>query len=99
MDLIDLKEKIGKIRCLLDRIRYKKGKHLFLAIFFIICVMIASFLFIFIFQRQQINTKENILKSYYSDTEKSVGDISVSLNTPDSLQAIASVSGDTGDTS
>src|SRR4030042_3359585 len=95
MDLIDLKEKIGKIRCILDRIRYKKGKHLYLAIFFMIFLMIASFLFIFIFQRQQINTKENILKSYYSDTEKSIGDASASLNTTDNLQTIGSIS--TGD--
>jgi competence protein ComEA len=95
MDLIDLKEKIGKIRCILDRIRYKKGKHLYLAIFFIIFLMIASFLFIFIFQRQQINTKENILKSYYGDTEKSIGDVSASLNTAESLRAITSISSDT----
>ncbi|MBU4450318.1 MAG: helix-hairpin-helix domain-containing protein [Actinomycetia bacterium] len=95
MDLIDLKEKIGKIRCVLDRIRYKKGKHLYLAIFFMIFLMIASFLFIFIFQRQQISTKENILKSYYSDTEKSIGDASASLNTADSSQAITSISSDT----
>jgi competence protein ComEA len=92
MDLIDLKEKIGKIRCILDRIRYKKGKHLYLAIFFIIFLMIASFLFIFIFQRQQINTKENILKSYYSDTEKSIVDASASLNTADSSRVITSIS-------
>ena len=92
MDLIDLKEKIGKIRCILDRIRYKKGKHLYLAIFFVIFLMIASFLFIFIFQRQQINTKENILKSYYSDTEKSIVDTSASLSTADSSRAIISIS-------
>ena len=92
MDLIDLKEKIGKIRCILDRIRYKKGKHLYLAIFFVIFLMIASFLFIFIFQRQQINTKENILKSYYSDTEKSIVDTSAISNPPDSLSAITSIS-------
>ena len=91
MDLIDLKEKIGKVRCILDRIRYKKGKHLYLAIFFMIFLMIASFLFVFIFQRQQINTKENILKSYYSDTEKSIGQDSASLNTENSLQSITSI--------
>ena len=95
MDLIDLKEKIGKIRCVLDRIRYKKGKHLYLAIFFMIFLMIASFLFIFIFQRQQINTKENILKSYYSDTEKSIGQDSASVNTENSLQSSTSISSDT----
>lgn len=95
MGLIDLKEKIGKIRCILDRIRYKKGKHLYLAIFFMIFLMIASFLFIFIFQRQQINTKENILKSYYSDTEKSISQDSASLNTENSLPSITSISSDT----
>ena len=99
MDLIDLKEKIGKIRCILDRIRYKKGKHLYLAIFFMIFLMIASFLFIFIFQRQQINTKENILKSYYSDTEKSIGQDSASLNTTDRSQAITSISSNASNTS
>jgi len=95
MDLIDLKEKIGKIRCILDRIRYKKGKHLYLAIFFMIFLMIVSFLFIFIFQRQQINTKENILKSYYNDDVKSTGDRSASLNTSDSLPEITDISSDT----
>ncbi len=83
MDLIDLKEKIGKIRCILDRIRYKKGKHLYLAIFFMIFLVIAIFLFIFIFQKQQINTKENILKSYYSNTGENADNTSAKLNTPD----------------
>ena len=92
MDLIDLKEKIGKIRCVLDRIRYKKGKHLYLAIFFMIFLMIASFIFVFIFQRQQINTKENILKSYYSDTEKSIARDTSGLDTSDSSQASTSIS-------
>lgn len=96
MDLIDLKEKIGKIRCVLDRIRYKKGKHLYLAIFFLIFLMIALFLFIFIFQRQQINTKENILKSYYSDT--SISDTSASLDTAGSSQPITNISSDISDT-
>jgi len=95
MDLIDLKEKIGKIRCILDRIRYKKGKHLYLAIFFMIFLMVASFLFVFIFQRQQINTKENILKSYYSDTEKSIVRDSTSLNTENSSPEITSITSDT----
>ncbi|MCL5073442.1 MAG: ComEA family DNA-binding protein [Actinobacteria bacterium] len=99
MDLIDLKEKIGKIRCILDRIRYKKGRHLYLAIFFVIFLMIVSFLFVFIFQKEQINTKENILKSYYSNTGKSTGDNSAGLNTTGNPQEIASISGDTGDTS
>jgi competence protein ComEA len=98
MDLIDLKEKIGKIRCILDRIRYKKGKHLYLAIFFMVFLLITSFLIIFIFQRQQINTKENILKSYYSDTEKSNGGAPSSLNATDNSQAAASISSDTGNT-
>jgi len=98
MDLIDLKEKIGKIRCILDRIRYKKGKHLYLAIFFIIFLMIVSFLFIFIFQKQQINTKENILKSYYSDTEKINSDASAGSNNADSSKAISSISSDNSDT-
>ena len=99
MDLIDLKEKIGKIRCILDRIRYKKGKHLYLAIFFMIFLMITSFLFIFIFQRQQINTKDNILKSYYSDTEKSIDQNSASLNTENSLQSITGISSNAGNAS
>jgi len=97
MGQLDLKEKIGKIRCVLDRIRYKKGKHLYLAIFFMIFLIITSFLFIFIFQRQQIKTKENILKSYYGDTEKCIGDDSASSNTTDNSQAITNISSDTGD--
>lgn len=98
MDFIDLKEKIGKIRCILDRIRYRKGKHLYLAIFFIIFLMIVSFLFVFIFQKQQINTKENILKSYYDNTGKSTGDNSAGLNIAGNPQEIAGISGDTGST-
>ena len=96
MDLIDLKEKIGRIRCILDRIRYKKGKHLYLAIFFMIFLMIASFLFIFISQRQQINTKENILKSYYNYTDNNIGDATANSNTTDCKQTINSISSDAG---
>jgi competence protein ComEA len=102
MDLIDLKEKISKIRCILDRIRYKKGKHLYLAIFFMIFLMVISFLFIFISQRRQIDTKENILKSYYGDIGATTGDGSDSLNNKDSLnnsQTITSISDETSDSS
>lgn len=102
MDLIDLKEKISKIRCILDRIRYKKGKHLYLVIFFIIFLMVISFLFIFISQRRQIDTKENILKSYYSDIGVTTGDSSDSLNNTDNLnnsQAITDISDETSDSS
>jgi len=97
MELIDLKEKIGKVRCILDRIRYKRGRHLYLAIFFMIFLMAASFLYIFISQKQQINTKENMLKSYYNDIEKNISDGSDSSTTTDTLKALTNISAGSSD--
>lgn len=83
MDLIDFKEKISRTRCFFDGIRYKRGKHLYLAIFFMVFLMVASFLCVFFFQKQQINIKENILKSYYADAGNNKSEVSGGLNTAD----------------
>ena len=69
MDLIKVKEKINKIRFFIETIRYKRGKNLYVAIFFLILIISSIFLIVVIVQKKEINKKDNILKSYL-DVEK-----------------------------
>jgi competence protein ComEA len=77
MDLIGIKEKIDKIRFFLETIRYKRGKNLYVAIFFLILLVSTVFSIVLIVQKKEISKKDNILKSYF-DVEKS--DISAEDN-------------------
>jgi competence protein ComEA len=70
MDLIGIKEKINKIRFFMETIRYKRGKNLYAAIFFLILLISTVFSIVLIVQNKEINKKDNILKSYF-DVEKS----------------------------
>ncbi len=64
MDLIEIKEKINKIRFFIENIRYKRGKNLYVAIFFLILLISTVFSIVLIVQKKEINKKDNILKSY-----------------------------------
>ncbi len=67
MSLLDVKEKISRVRFLIDKVKYKKGRHFCLAIFCSLFLIVALFTIIYINQRVEIKRKENILKSYYSE--------------------------------
>lgn len=65
MNLIGIKEKINRIRFFLESIRYKRGKNLYVAIFFLILLISTVFSIVLIVQKKEINEKDNILKSYF----------------------------------
>ena len=66
-DLIILKEKLGRFRFFVDKLRYKREKHLYFAVFLFILVIGASSTGLYLYQDKKIKTQENILRSYYAD--------------------------------
>lgn len=71
MDSLNIKEKINKIRCMAGRVKYSREKHFYQIVFGLLVFMAVIFSIIFINQRVDIKRKENILKSYYSNSESS----------------------------
>jgi competence protein ComEA len=69
MDPLNIKEKINKIRCIADRVKYSREKHFYQIVFGLLVFMAVIFSIVFINQRMDIKRKENILESYYSDSE------------------------------
>ena len=62
-----MKEIISKLRFLIDKIKYKKGKNPYISIIVLLVIIVASFAIIYINMRIEIKRKENILKSYYTE--------------------------------
>src|SRR4030043_1193974 len=76
MSLTDIKEKISRLRFVVDKVKYKREKHFYFAIFGLIFCLAGFFTIIYINQQVEIKRKENILKSYYpeNDIERSVSE-------------------------
>jgi competence protein ComEA len=76
MSLMDIKEKISRVRFFMDKVRYKREKHFYFAIFGLIFCLVGFFTMVYINQQVEIRRKENILRSYYpeSDIEKSISE-------------------------
>ncbi len=76
MSLIDIKEKISRLRFFVDKVKYKREKHFYFAVFGLILCLAGFFTIIYINQQVDIKRKENILKSYYpeNDIERSVSE-------------------------
>lgn len=62
-----MKEIISKLRFLIDKIKYKKGRHLYISIIVLLVIIVVSFIIIYINMRIEVKRNENILKSYYSE--------------------------------
>src|SRR3972149_10585195 len=69
MNLLDLKEKISRARFFIDKVRYKREKHFYFAIFGLLFCLVAFFTIVYINQQVEIKRKENILRSYYSEID------------------------------
>ncbi|HEY4662972.1 MAG TPA: helix-hairpin-helix domain-containing protein [Candidatus Humimicrobiaceae bacterium] len=76
MNLLDLKEKISRARFFIDKVRYKREKHFYFAIFGLIFCLVSFFTIVYINQQVEIKRKEDILRSYYpeNDIERSVSE-------------------------
>jgi competence protein ComEA len=96
MDLSELKYKISKIAFFIGSFKYKRNKNLYVS-FFLIAVLISSAAFgIYLYQKNVIATKENILKSYFAElTGKNSGDNAGSGNNAKSSNKSGNVSGKT----
>jgi len=81
VDSLNIKEKINKIRCMADRVKYSREKHFYQIVFGLLVFTAVIFSIVFINQRVDIKRKENILKSYYSNSESSSIYEKFSLNT------------------
>ncbi len=64
-----MKEKIDRLKFFIDKIKYKRERHFYFTIIFLVFLIIIIFSAVFIYQRRNIERKENILKSYYSEIE------------------------------
>ncbi len=62
-----MKEIISKLRFLIDKIKYKKGKNPYISVIVLLVIIVASFIIIYINMQIEIKRKENILKSYYPE--------------------------------
>jgi competence protein ComEA len=96
MDLSELKYKISKIAFFIGSFKYRRNKNLYLS-FFLLAVLISSSAFgIYLYQKNLITTKENILKSYFAElTGKNPGDNAGSNDAANSGNDSGTVSGKT----
>lgn len=69
MSLIDIKEKISRVRFFIDKVKYKREKHFYFAIFGLIFCLAGFFTIVYINQQVEIKRKENILRSYYPEND------------------------------
>lgn len=69
MSLMDFKEKINRLRFFIDKVKYKREKHFYFAIFGLIFCIAGFFTIIYINQQVEIKRKEDILRSYYPESE------------------------------
>lgn len=74
MNLFDIKEKIGRGRFFIDKIKYSRKRHFYFIIPGFIFLIITVFIFIYINQSIEIKRKENILKSYYQESDINLSD-------------------------
>jgi len=62
---LNIREKINRIRFFIDRLKYKRERHFYLALFLIAGTLCLVSVFIFLYQRNQVIVRENIIASYY----------------------------------
>jgi competence protein ComEA len=96
MDLSEFKYKISKFVFFFGSFKYRRNKNLYVS-FFLIAVLISSSAFgIYLYQKNVIAKKENILKSYFAElTGKTPGDNAGLNNDANSGNNSDTASGDT----
>jgi len=89
MSLLDVKEKIGRIRFFIDKVKYKRGRHFYLTVFGLLFLIVTLFTAVFINQKVEIKRKENILKSYYSENNTGGSKLNETTSHLDEIKIIA----------
>ncbi len=67
MDLIDIKDRMSRIKFIFEKIKYGRTKYFYFSAIGLILVLTAIFSIIFFNQGLEIKRKDNILKSYYQE--------------------------------
>jgi competence protein ComEA len=81
MKLLDLRETFSRIIFWFQNIRYVTKKHHMIAVFMLVFIMLMIFTSVFISQKNRLERKENILKSFYEvDGEADKKDTSPVIN-------------------
>jgi competence protein ComEA len=96
MDLSELKYKISKFVFFIGSFKYKRNKNLYVS-FFLIAVLISATAFgVYLYQKNVITKKENILKSYFEEIKgKNSSDNAGSNNEENSGNKSGAASGNT----
>ena len=89
MSLLNMKEKISRIRFFFDKVKYKRGRHFYLTVFGLLFLIITLFTAVFINQQVEIKRKENILKSYYSENYTGSSKLNETTSHPDEIKIMA----------
>ena len=66
MDLIDIKDRMSRIRFIFGKIKYGRTKYFYFSVLGLILVLAAIFLTIFFNQSLEIKRKDNILSHRYN---------------------------------
>jgi competence protein ComEA len=98
MNLFDFKEKISRGRFFIDKISYRRKRYFYFIIPGFIFIIITAFIFIYINQKVEIKRKENILKSYYLESDLDLSDGGNSTGADDKPKTEKEVSTDPGKT-
>jgi competence protein ComEA len=98
MNLFDLKEKINRGRFFIDKINYGRRRNFYFIITGFIFLITAAFIFIYINQKVEIKRKENILKSYYQESDLNISDEENSIGADDKSKTEKGESDDPGKT-
>jgi competence protein ComEA len=96
MDLSELKYKISKLVFFIGSFKYRRNKNLYVSFFLIVVLISAAAFGIYLYQKNVITKKENILKSYFAELEgKSPSANAGSNNDKNSGNNSGTASGDT----
>jgi competence protein ComEA len=62
---LNIKEKILRIRFFIEKLKYKRERHFYLAVFLLAGTLCMISVSIYLYQRNQVIVRENIISSYY----------------------------------
>ncbi len=64
-----MKERLHKFLLLIDRIKYRRDRHYYLAVFIFMAILVIIFSGLYVKMRSDIGVRDNILKSYYDEPQ------------------------------
>jgi len=74
-----MKEKLYKLLLFTDRIKYRKDRHFYLALFVFMAILLAIFTGVYLKMKADLRVRDNILQSYYDDGPLEQEDIKIKV--------------------